>query len=295
MRQKRGKKYRKQMQVMKTTFKFKTPIQCVVDDSTILEAIKANYDLIKGMNTIVQNETKFFITQCCIEHLYESKNQLAIDLAKRMEKRRCNHKETMSSFDCIKSITNINGENKFRYLVVTQDERLRTSLRNIAGVPLCFLYKSVLVMEPMSKVTKRVVEAVERMKLTQGLNSTDAGKRLQELSDDDDKQKDNQPPRKKNKIKGVNPLAMKKKQKKPNNQIIKTNNESKDNEEGEDGQKKKRRKRRHNKSSGNTNDNDKDNLQQKTAEQDESIESSMKDESQLNKVIEENVEKVETV
>ncbi|KAG0687756.1 hypothetical protein C6P40_001925 [Pichia californica] len=253
MRQKRAKQYRKQIQTLKTTFKFKTPIQCVVDDSTLLEAIKANYDLIKGMNTIVQNETKFFITQCCIEHLYESKNQLAIDLAKRMEKRRCNHKETLSSFDCIKSITNIDGENKFRYLVVTQDENLRTSLRNIAGVPLCFLYRSVLVMEPMSKVTKRVVDAVERLKLTQGLNSSDAGKRLRDIEEDlqENDESINQPQKKKikNKIKGVNPLAMKKKQQKKPNQDSKTKQSVNDaNKEENNEKKKKSRKRKHNKS-----------------------------------------------
>lgn len=245
MRQKRAKQYRKQIQVLKTTFKFKTPIQCVVDDSTILEATNANYDLIKGMNNIVQNETKFFITQCCVQHLYDSNNQLAIDLAKRMEKRRCGHKDTMSSFDCIKSITNVDGENKYRYLVVTQDERLRTSLRNIAGVPLCFLYRSVLVMEPMSKVTKRVVQAVERMKLTQGLNSIDAGKRIREGEEEENEENEDQRQiqRKKKKIKGVNPLAMKKKQKK--SVVVEKPKQSEMTTSGIEGDLKKRRRRKH--------------------------------------------------
>lgn len=249
MRQKRAKQYRKQMQVMKNTFKFKPPIQVLVDDSTILEATKANYDLIKGLNDIIQTETKFFVSRCCVQHLFDSNDQLAITLAKRMEMRRCNHKETLSSFDCIKSITNVDGENKFRYVVVTQDERLRNSLRNVAGVPLCFLYRSVLVMEPMSTVTKRVVQAVERMKLTQGLNSIDAGKRAHDESENDDDQGQEQA-KKKKKIKGVNPLAMKKKQKKPS-QPSKEIKKEEENTEFNDGQeqKKKRRRRKHGKSS----------------------------------------------
>ncbi len=250
MRQKRAKQYRKQMQVLRTTFKFKTPIQILVDDTTITEAANTNYDLLKGLNSVVQMEAKFFITQCCIEHLYESKNQPAIDLAKKMEKRRCGHKGTQTSFDCIKSITNVDGENKYRYLVTTQDESLRTSLRNIAGVPLCFLHRSVLIMEPLSKVTKRVVTAVERMKLTQGLNSVDAGKRLREVDEEEvntANDTESKPHVKKaKKVKGVNPLAMKKKQKKPNqNDASKKKEEPKEVEEVT----KKRRRRKHGKSS----------------------------------------------
>ena len=247
MRQKRAKQYRKQIQVLKTTFKFKTPIQCVVDDSTILEATNANYDLVKGMDGIVQHETKYFVTQCCVQHLYDSENQQAIDLAKRMEKRRCGHKDTLSSFECIKSITNVDGENKYRYLVVTQDERLRTSLRNVAGVPLCFLYRSVLVMEPMSTVTKRVVQAVERMKLTQGLNSVDAGKRVRDGDEDVDPVQQEVQAQRKKRVKGVNPLAMKKKAKKAKKDAVTTGptKEDRDPSETAAGDGKKRRRRRH--------------------------------------------------
>lgn len=247
MRQKRAKQYRKQIQVLKTTFKFKTPIQCVVDDSTILEATNANYDLVKGMDGIVQHETKYFVTQCCVQHLYDSENQQAIDLAKRMEKRRCGHKDTLSSFECIKSITNVDGENKYRYLVVTQDERLRTSLRNVAGVPLCFLYRSVLVMEPMSTVTKRVVQAVERMKLTQGLNSVDAGKRVRDGDEDVDPVQQEVQAQRKKRVKGVNPLAMKKNPKKAKKDAVTTGptKEDRDPSEAAAGDGKKRRRRRH--------------------------------------------------
>ena len=244
MRQKRAKQYRKQLQMLKTTFKFKTPIQCVVDDSTILEATNANYDLVKGMDNLVQHETKYFVTQCCVQHLYDTANQQAIDLAKRMEKRRCGHKDTLSSFECIKSITNVDGENKYRYLVVTQDERLRTSLRNVAGVPLCFLYRSVLVMEPMSTVTKRVVQAVERMKLTQGLNSVDAGKRIREGDEEVDPVQQEVQAQRKRRVKGVNPLAMKKKAKKAKKEVMKEPKKDKEASEA-DGDGKKRRRRRH--------------------------------------------------
>lgn len=246
MRQKRAKQYRKQMQVLRTTFKFKTPIQCLVDDSTVLEAVDTSYDLVKGVNSVVQTDTKFFITQCCIQHLYDSNNQLAVDLAKRMEKRRCGHKDTLSSFECIKSITNVDGENKYRYLIVTQDGRLRNSLRNVAGVPLCFLHRSVLIMEPLSKVTQRVVAAVEKMKLTEGLNNVNAGKKLNDTDNEtkNDDGKEEIHAQKKRKVKGVNPLAMKKKQKKTQPTQQNSGSATIKDSDGE----KKRRKRRHGKS-----------------------------------------------
>ncbi|VEU22858.1 DEKNAAC103927 [Brettanomyces naardenensis] len=170
MRQKRAKAYRKQMNVYRMTFKFKPPIQVLVDSNAVLEAEKSKFDLKKGIDRTVQMETKLFITQCCINHLYETGNQPAIDIAKTMEKRRCHHKETMSSYECIKSITDVGGHNKFRYVVVTQDEKLRRSLREVPAVPLIYMNRSVMIMEPMSKVSERVVGEVERRKLVGGLN-----------------------------------------------------------------------------------------------------------------------------
>ncbi|KAF6006724.1 hypothetical protein HII12_004917 [Brettanomyces bruxellensis] len=86
MRQKRAKAYRKQMNVYKMTFKFKPPIQVLVDSDAILEAQKLSLTSIKESPWTVQMETKLFITQCCINHLYNSGNQEAIDIAKTMEK-----------------------------------------------------------------------------------------------------------------------------------------------------------------------------------------------------------------
>ncbi|QPG75514.1 hypothetical protein FOA43_002869 [Brettanomyces nanus] len=158
------------MNTCRMTFKFKPPIQVLVDADSILEAEKTKFDINKGIDRTIQMETKCFITQCCINHLYETANQPAIDIAKTMEKRRCHHDETLSSYDCIKSITNVDGQNKFRYVVVTQDEELRKELRRIPAVPLIYLNRSVMIMEPMSPATSRVVELVERKKLTGGLN-----------------------------------------------------------------------------------------------------------------------------
>lgn len=204
MRQKRAKAYRKQMSAYRLTFKFKPPIQCLVDADSIIEAERTKYDLKKGLDRTIQMETKLFVTQCCINYLYETKNQPAIDICKTMEKRRCGHDETLPCAECIESITNVSGRNKFRYVVVTQNEDLRERLRKIPAVPMIYLRRSVMIMEPMSPASEKVVAMVERKKLVGGLNSVGAG-RVEEIADAEKK------PKKKKGPKGPNPLSMKKK------------------------------------------------------------------------------------
>jgi U3 small nucleolar RNA-associated protein 23 len=44
-------------------------------------------------------------------------------------------------------------ENKFNYCVASLDVALRQQLRNVPGVPLMYIRRSVLIMEPPSSVT----------------------------------------------------------------------------------------------------------------------------------------------
>ncbi|CUM66526.1 uncharacterized protein PRCAT00004193001 [Priceomyces carsonii] len=172
MRQKRAKSYKKQMNVYLHSFKFREPFQTIVDDELILTCIKASFDLEKGLKRTVQGEVKPMITQCCIQALYDSKNQSGIDLAKKFERRRCNHplSAPLSPGKCIESITNVNGENKHRYIIASQDISLRKKLRTIPGVPLIYMNRSVMVMEPLSDVSSKFSNSVESEKLTKGLN-----------------------------------------------------------------------------------------------------------------------------
>jgi len=46
------------------------------------------------------------ITQCCIEALYRmgKEYQPIVDLAKKCERRKCNHRTAIDPFDCIKDV-----------------------------------------------------------------------------------------------------------------------------------------------------------------------------------------------
>ena len=162
------------MNVYVHAFKFREPFQTLVDAELILACEKSSFDIVKGLNRTIQAETKPMITQCCMQALYQTNNQLAIEIAKRFERRRCNHQPTKPEEPavCIKSIADIDGENKHRYIVASQDQKLRSELREVPGVPMVFMNRSVMVMEPLSEASKVFSEKFESKKLTHGLNET---------------------------------------------------------------------------------------------------------------------------
>lgn len=177
MRQKRAKAYKKQMNIYVHTFKFREPFQTIVDDELLLQCHKAQFDIVKGLDRTIQAETKPMITQCCMQALYLTENQPAIELAKTFERRRCNHniKDPKTPVECIQSIVDVNGENKHRYIVASQSMKLRRKLRSVPGVPLVFMNRSVMVMEPTSDASKRAAALSENAKLAAGLNDKKVG------------------------------------------------------------------------------------------------------------------------
>lgn len=195
------------MNIYLHTFKFREPYQTIVDDELVLTCDKAQFDLVKGLERTIQAETKPMITQCCMQALYATDNQSAIDLAKTFERRRCNHppKDPKPPVECIESIVNIDGVNKHRYVVASQSTRLRRRLRSVPGVPLIFMNRSVMVMEPASDASKRAAALSENAKLNQGLNDSKVGFVNKEEDVEEPKKKKRKGPSE------PNPLSIKKK------------------------------------------------------------------------------------
>ncbi|OBA19021.1 hypothetical protein METBIDRAFT_33642 [Metschnikowia bicuspidata var. bicuspidata NRRL YB-4993] len=210
MRQKRAKSYKKQINLYLHAFKFREPFQTIIDDEIILNCVKASFNLVKGLDRTIQADTKPMITQCCMQALYQSNDQIAIDLAKSFERRRCNHsiKEPKPPADCIRSIVDVDGKNKHRYIVASQSTSLRRKLRGVPGVPLVFMNRSVMVMEPASDATKRAAELCENAKLKAGLNDSKVGY----IEKDKPKEiTEEKPTRKRKEPSEPNPLSVKKK------------------------------------------------------------------------------------
>ncbi len=100
--------------------------------------------------------------------------------AKSMERRRCNHHvldEPLSTFECFNSVIDPKNShtNKNRYVVASQDEDVRRFCRGIKGVPLVYVKRSVMVMEPMAAGSVSAREGMEREKFRSGLKTRGTG------------------------------------------------------------------------------------------------------------------------
>ena len=108
--------------------------------------------------------------------------------AKSMERRRCNHHvldEPLSTLECFSSVIDPKNSrtNKNRYIVASQDEDVRRYCREIKGVPLVYVKRSVMVMEPMATGSVNAREGLEREKFRSGLKTRGIGKRKRDEDD----------------------------------------------------------------------------------------------------------------
>ena len=199
--------------------------------------------------------TATVITQCEIRKLYAQKSEPgvseAIDVAKTFERRRCGHHpedypEPLSTKECLLSVVDpkSSGQNKHRYVVASQSQEVRRALREVRGVPLIYIKRSVMILEPMADESAQVRAREEKSKFRAELKKT-TGKRKRDEDEDkdkegagsDDEEKDAEtatasggvkqqatPKEKKRKghgPKGPNPLSIKKKKKSSNTEAQK--------------------------------------------------------------------------
>jgi U3 small nucleolar RNA-associated protein 23 len=182
------------------------------------------------------------ITQCSIRHIYalptapynsvsssESTSNISaadktalLAISRTLTLRRCNHHtlpDPLSTLECYQSVIDAKGSgtNKHRYILAAQDEEVRQWARGVKGVPMIYVKRSVMVMEPMSGASASVRTGNEREKLRGGVKKNLPLKRKRDdVEEDEGREKDaeeRQPKRKKKTYgaKGPNPLSVKKK------------------------------------------------------------------------------------
>ncbi|KAK5124120.1 hypothetical protein LTR85_001823 [Meristemomyces frigidus] len=205
MRGKRSKQYRKLMEKFAFSFDFRQPYQVLLDADIIKDSARCKMRLGAMLEGTLHGEIKPMITQCCIRHLYtapattdEEKRakEAWIEVAKAAERRRCGHHELeqpLSTLECMASVVDPKGSgtNKHRYVVATQDLAVRQKMREIAGVPLVYINRSVMILEPMAARSEKVREADEKGKIRAGLTggrpaSSSALKRKRDDGENDD-------------------------------------------------------------------------------------------------------------
>lgn len=97
-----------------------------------------------------------------------------------MERRRCNHHtldQPLSTLECLSSVIDPKSSksNPHRYVVASQDEDVRSFCRDVRGVPLIYIKRSVMIMEKMGEKSMVVREGVEKSKFRSGLRARGIG------------------------------------------------------------------------------------------------------------------------
>lgn len=209
-----------------------------VDAEILDDAFRFKMDFASMLEKTLHGQVKIMITQCSMRHLYDAvpKNDQVISHAKNFERRRCNHHELdkpLSTLECLHDVIDPKDSksNKHRYVVATQDGDVRAYLRTIPGVPMIYLKRSVMIMEPMAGATEQVRDKDEEQKLRAGLKAARGMKRAREEGSPDEQatahgingaaataektQTEREPPKKKRQRgpKGPNPLSVKRKSK----------------------------------------------------------------------------------
>ncbi len=138
------------------------------------------------------------ITQCSIRHLYTipyipaPQKDALVAIARSMERRRCNHhtlEDPLSTLECLSSVIDPKNSktNKNRYVVASQEDEVRRYCRGVKGVPLVYVKRSVMVMEPMADSSVDVREVIEKEKFRSGLRAkgqaADTKRKREDVSD----------------------------------------------------------------------------------------------------------------
>jgi U3 small nucleolar RNA-associated protein 23 len=178
-----------------------------------------------------------------MRHLYASASEpgisYIIDKAKLFERRRCDHRpeeypEPLSAVECISSVVDPKGSktNKHRYVVASQELGVRKVMRSVMGVPLLYINRSVMIMEPMAGVTAENRERDEMGKFRAGLKSGRAsGSQRMKRKREDGEDVDGESGAKRKKTyekgpKGPNPLAVKKPKKRVEGEGVKASSKA---------------------------------------------------------------------
>lgn len=224
-------------------------------------------DFVKGLQQNLQaKEIKPLVTTCTMRKLYGSKGEPgvedAITLGKTFERRRCGHTpethaEPLPELECLSSCIDPkgSGKNASHYCLGTNDINIRSYFRGVQGVPLLYISRSVLILEPMAPGSVAQRSRDERAKLRAEILKP-GGKRKRDDDDDEDAQGQRVGGKFVKKAKGPNPLSVKKPKKKPTDGLPSKPKATPKPTEGEEGStpaegpKRKRKRKNKNKAAG---------------------------------------------
>lgn len=216
----KGKKYKKSTHLMQNIygpfFNFHPPYQVLVDAVFCMESLKHKLMTKEQLPVVLGNSCKPMVTRCVLAELEELERQGikeddalrsgAVFVARRFEQRNCKHDKPLRSLQCLMDC--VSSDNKNHYVIAAQDEELRRKLRReCIGLPLVFLNRGVILLEPLTRQTQEAIKAKEQAKL--GIPEFEKKALKQLLPQETTMRNVNKKPRRK-KPKGPNPLSCRK-------------------------------------------------------------------------------------
>lgn len=187
------------------------PYQFLLDPSFCLASLRHKFDPKERLAFILGAPVRLFVTTCVMQALRLAARS-SVDpvvtgapfVARRLELRRCHHDEPCSVAQCFQSL--IGKENPFHYGVAADDEQVKASIRQVAGVPLVYVERVFPLLEPPTNLTLATLAKQEASK--QGLSTIEA--KIIQKQFGDAKEPEIIPKHKRKRAKGPNPLSVKK-------------------------------------------------------------------------------------
>jgi U3 small nucleolar RNA-associated protein 23 len=173
MRHERRKSYKNHLKFFARTFNIRQPYQVICDGNFIHHYISHNLgsdiqELERLIGTVLDtNEFKLYVVDSTIKELQELKEEQTLEVAKKIERLRVgkDSKESLRIAPPL-AIKKLIGSRNFRHFIVaTQDEELRETLRNVPGVPLLFFQRVLIGLEAPSQASQDFWTAQEQRKL----------------------------------------------------------------------------------------------------------------------------------
>lgn len=162
MRVKKQKQNRKTVRFYKACFAFREPYKVLCDGTFIHHMLESRLGTVnEALSGLLGGHVKVFVTRCVIEELKKLGESFSgtVLATRRLTTARCNHESLKSATECLEAM--VGADNPEHFFVATQDGGLRKKFRQVPGVPVVFVQKNYLLLEPPSEYQHQIARMTE--------------------------------------------------------------------------------------------------------------------------------------
>lgn len=163
MRILRAKAVRKHLRFYKLIFNIKAPYHVIVDGNFIFAALKHKFDVKHRLEALLQDDVQLFILQSSLDELLSvgEKAAAAVAYARSCcELIRDSSSNQDSRTPIVQFLEGVVREGKRRYFFASQDDVLRSLVKNLPGIPTIYFNKVTLVLEAPSAASQNFTAEV---------------------------------------------------------------------------------------------------------------------------------------